>query len=130
MIRLLVPTILSLLLCGQPANPTMGSLFNAVAIVESNKNDVAVGDNGKSFGRYQIQKPYWEDSRVPGEFMQVKDKEYAEKVMIAYWQRYCPTALANHDFEVLARVHNGGPKGHKKEATKKYWAKVRQKMRC
>jgi hypothetical protein len=24
----------------------------------------------------------------------------------------------------MARMHNGGPNGHKKEATKKYWDKV------
>ena len=26
--------------------------------------------------------------------------------------------------EKMARMHNGGPNGHKKEATEKYWAKV------
>jgi hypothetical protein len=26
--------------------------------------------------------------------------------------------------EKMARMHNGGPNGHKKEATKKYWDKV------
>jgi hypothetical protein len=49
--------------------------------------------------------------------------------MLAYWERYCPTALARGDWATLARIHNGGPAGHKKPATLKYWKKVSQAMR-
>jgi hypothetical protein len=29
------------------------------------------------------------------------------------------------DVERVARIHNGGPRGHRKKATAKYWRKVR-----
>ena len=44
--------------------------------------------------------------------------------MLAYWRRYCPTAMAAGDAEVLARVHNGGPRGNRKAATAAYWRRV------
>ena len=31
-------------------------------------------------------------------------------------------------FEEMARKHNGGPQGHKKECTKKYWEKVKTEL--
>lgn len=111
----------------QPADE-LSPFLHAIAHVESNHNDDAVGDGGKSIGRYQIGHAYWMDSRVPGSWAQVKEKDYAERVMVAYWRRYCPDALKARDFEVLARVHNGGPKGATKAATKGYWAKVKGAM--
>lgn len=98
--------------------------FYAIAAVESNHNDDAVGDGGASIGRYQIQRPYWIDSRVPGKYEQVRDPAYARRVMVAYWKRYVPEAWANRDWQTLARVHNGGPRGHRKRATLVYWEKV------
>ena len=89
----------------------------------------AKGDNGKSFGPYQIQKAYWQDANLKGTWEQcLTDKAYSEKVMVAYWKRYCPKAFEAGDWETLARIHNGGPKGHKKDATIKYWNKVKAKM--
>lgn len=106
--------------------------FYALATVESNHNDEAVGDGGASIGRYQIQKPYWIDatelSRIGGEYKDVKKKEYAEKCMIAYWKRYVPEAWEEKNWEVLAKVHNGGPKGHLKKATQAYWEKVKKHL--
>jgi hypothetical protein len=48
--------------------------------------------------------------------------------MLAYFARYAPKALEMKDWETLARVHNGGPKGHTKKATLGYWAKVQKEM--
>ena len=31
-------------------------------------------------------------------------------------------------FELQARIHNGGPNGHKKESTKAYWLKVKKEL--
>lgn len=31
-------------------------------------------------------------------------------------------------FEAMARIHNGGPDGYKKESTKAYWAKIKARM--
>jgi len=100
-------------------------IFRAIGQVESgNRDNAPWGDGGKSRGRYQIQKDYHTDSRVPGNYARVTNKEYAERVMIGYWKRYCPDALRKGDAQTLARVHNGGPAGHKKSATLGYWNKV------
>ena len=90
----------------------------------------AKGDKGQSIGPYQIQKGYWADSRLSGTWEQcLTDKSYSEKVMVAYWKRYCPKAFEAGDWETLARVHNGGPKGYKKQATMKYWERVQKAMK-
>lgn len=90
----------------------------------------AVGDHGASIGPYQIQRAYWLDSRQKsGRYEDcLRDAKYSERVMIDYWRRYCPDALASENWETLARVHNGGPKGHKKKATDGYWAKIKKEM--
>jgi muramidase (phage lysozyme) len=107
----------------------MDSFFNAIAEVESHHNDSAVGDNGASIGRYQIQYNYWFDARMSyGTHEDCIKPEYARKVMLRYWARYVPQALARQDFEVLSRVHNGGPKGHLKKSTIKYWQLVRAQL--
>lgn len=108
--------------------PELTEFFYALSEVESGHDDNAVGDGGASIGRYQIQRPYWIDSRIPGKYEQVKDRFYAERVMRAYWKRYCPDAYRNRDYEIMARIHNGGPRGHKKKATLPYWDKVRKAM--
>jgi hypothetical protein len=43
----------------------------------------------------------------------------------AYLKRYAPQAWAAGDVETLARIHNGGPKGATKPATKGYATKVK-----
>ena len=40
----------------------------------------------------------------------------------------CFGRLSN-DLEILARKWNGGPKGHEKSATKKYWNKVNKRLK-
>jgi hypothetical protein len=86
----------------------------------------AVGDGGKSIGPYQIGRAYWQDARVGfGNYRDVRDQRYSEAVMIAYWRRYCPRALARGDWRTLAKVHNGGPAGHRLASTRAYWAKVK-----
>ncbi len=59
---------------------------------------------------------------------EVVDPATARRTMLAYWRRYCPAALDAGDWETLARVHNGGPRGAEKQATEAYAAKVRREM--
>ena len=103
--------------------------FYALAQVESNHNDDAVGDGGNAIGRYQVWRVYWIDatefSGIGGKYEDVKDKAYAERIIEAYMQRYARKAWAAKDWETVARIHNGGPRGHKKKATEKYWQKVK-----
>lgn len=96
--------------------------------MESGNNPDAVGDGGASLGPLQIMRGYWADSRTPGQYEQVRDRQYAERVCVGYWRRYCPQALAAGDWETLARTHNGGPKGATKTATLVYWRRVEAEL--
>jgi len=88
----------------------------------------ARGDGGRALGPYQIHRPYWQDARVPGRYEDCADAAYSRRVVLAYWSRWCPRALANVDAEVLARVHNGGPQGHTKLGTRPFWARVERAL--
>ena len=88
----------------------------------------AVGDGGRAIGPYQIWATYWADAVehdpslvANGETHQsVRNAAYAERVILAYWSRYAPS----WDAQTLSRIHNGGPKGHRRGGTLKYWGKV------
>lgn len=111
------------------ADTGLEQFLEAISFVESNHNDNAIGDNGKAIGRYQIHKAYWIDARMNyGGYQNVKDSKYSRQVMLRYWKRYCPKALANRDYQHLARVHNGGPKGHLRKCTLYYWHKVEREL--
>lgn len=87
------------------------------------------GDNGAALGPLQIHRSYWQDSGVPGAYSQCADLAYSRRVVTAYLQRYARAAWDRGDAMSLARVHNGGPLGHKKRATLRYGQKVIDSMR-
>lgn len=124
-----VAQILLLVVCIKARGESLKPLFDAIRQVESGGRCDLVGDGGRSVGPYQIQRSYWRDSGVPGNYQDVRDRAYAERVMVGYWKRYCPGALLTHDLRVLARVHNGGPLGHRKPSTLRYWEHVRREIR-
>lgn len=110
------------------------SLLDAMREVETggqpNGGRDSVGDSGKALGPYQIHKVYWQDAiqhdpSLGGKYADVKDRKYAEQVILAYWHRYAPAGATT---EQLARIHNGGPKGHQKQATKEYWDRVKNEL--
>jgi len=112
-------------------NDGMVSLFEAIRSAETDGMDQphdAVGDGGRSIGPYQISRAYWVDSGVSGDWMRCKDRTSAEAVMLAYWKKHCPEALRREDIETLARVHNGGPTGHRKVATLPYWMMIQTRL--
>jgi hypothetical protein len=88
----------------------------------------ARGDGGRALGPYQIHRAYWLDAGVPGRYEDCRDERYARRVVLAYFERWCPTALARCDAEVLARVHNGGPGGRSKTSTLPYWRRVKVRL--
>ena len=99
--------------------------------VESNRGKNLVGDGGKAIGPYQIWREYWQDAvefdkTIGGKYEDCMNKAYAEKIVRAYWKRYAPKGAT---LEQLARIHNGGPKGHTRTATLKYWQKIVKAMR-
>ena len=126
-------TCLITLLIAAPTVQTknLRSLFDVIREVETggHRNPAhAQGDNGRSLGPYQISRAYWKDSGVPGRYQMVRNKAYAERTMKAYWKRYCPRGLSRLDFQTLARVHNGGPKGARSSRTMSYWRRVQRKL--
>lgn len=105
-----------------PAN-----FFAALHTVETGGALGAIkGDKGKALGPLQIHRAYWQDSRVGngGDYSRCADLEYSKKVVTAYLKRYAPAAWESGDVATLARIHNGGPRGHIKPATKSYSQKV------
>lgn len=116
------------------AHAGLERLFEAIRQVETGgiawDGRDALGDQGRSLGPYQIGRAYWRDSRVAGEYRDVRNAAYARRVMLAYWRRYCPEALARRDLRTLARIHNGGPYGCHKPATLEYWRRVSRHLQA
>ena len=116
---------------------TRADLLEAIKQVESGGDSEAVGDNGQSIGAYQIQRAYFDDavgfSPKLGayQYEDVKKDNVSLLVIRAYWGRYATRKRLGREptLEDLARIHNGGPNGYKKQATEKYWAKVRKELK-
>lgn len=109
---------------------TVDQLLDAMYTVESNRGLILVGDGGKAIGPYQIWKAYWQDAvewdkSIGGEYQDCMKKAYAEKIVRAYWKRYAPKGAT---IEQLARIHNGGPRGHLNANTIKYWNKIKKEL--
>jgi hypothetical protein len=119
-------TLLALIaLSGSALAAPPESFWLALHQVESSSKHGAIkGDGGAALGPLQIHRGYHKDSRVPGRYEQVADLAYARKVAEAYFKRYAPEAWERGDAVSLARIHNGGPRGHQKAATLAYSRKV------
>lgn len=120
---------------------TLRDLLRAMNYVEDEERHLDgtefYGDGGASRGPLQIQRPYHIDAGNQFAYENVDYWRYAVRDFFAYMSRYVQDALVDHDFETLARVHNGGPYGHvsindhpngKREKTDPYWAKVRKQL--
>ena len=97
----------------------------------------AHGDDGRAAGPYQIHEIYHtdaaeRDTALTGYAQCATSKAYSERVIFSYMGRYAPqsrhrllngTAMLK-DVEMIARIHNGGPRGSLKRATLPYWSKV------
>ena len=108
------------------------TFLDALAAVETNGNDAAINFAEDAHGRYQIRAAYLADAnRFLGSsytLADMHDQAKAERVVRAYLTRYGAawerrTGLTATD-EVLARLHNGGPRGPDKSATRDYAARV------
>jgi len=109
-------------------------LFLAIEAVESGGNPSLIGADGER-GLYQIRPIFVDDiNRILGEsrfsYEDRLSKSRSEKMMLIYWQHYATERRLGRSstFSDLARIFNGGPDGHKKKATKKYWLKVKKEM--
>lgn len=111
---------------------TLLEVLDAIRVVETrgtpNSGRDSGGDSGRAIGPFQIHYAYWKDAGLPGKYEDCRDIDYARRVVLAYWRRYCPNALAEHDVEILARTHNGGPSGAKRDSTLPFWKKVQKEL--
>jgi soluble lytic murein transglycosylase-like protein len=112
-------------------------ILNAIICVESSHNARAVGDNGKAVGLLQLHKIYVDDvNRIVGK----KKYSYADRwnpqksvemtviYLRHYGERYERLTEREATYEILARIHNGGPDGWEKPSTNKYWKKISQHL--
>ena len=111
--------------------PINERFLSALGYVESNNRSNCTGDNGKSIGIYQIHYICWRDAtdfdkKIGGKYQNCQNNvKYSKKIITAYLNRYCPQAIKENNFEIMARTWNGGPIGCKKQSTIKYWIKVK-----
>eukprot|EP01084_Bolivina_argentea_P174911 302944_1 len=113
---------------------TKDNFYHALHLQESGgKLDAPTGDNGKALGPYQIWKVYFDDSRINGKYEDVVETMAgAKSVVDGYMKRYAKNEWSNcmtiDDVKKCARIHNGGPRGHKKSATQKYWTQYKSHL--
>ena len=109
----------------------MNRVLAAIRIVESNNDPSAVGDNGNAIGVYQIWRSYFRDAVEFGNLdLEYRDcfvPVHADTVVRSYMRRYATERRLGRPVTMqdIARIHNGGPNGYKKQATVKYWKKVK-----
>jgi hypothetical protein len=99
-------------------------LLDAIAQVESRSDPSAVGDHGRAAGVYQIHRRYWQDgTRILGvdwPYRDARNPHKARQVVRAYLSHYGK----GKNLIALARIHNGGPQGDEKKATRDYAKKI------
>jgi hypothetical protein len=146
-VKLIAALVIVILLLSSLASLAAGGgsdldrLLHAIHMVEaSGRLNPPDGDGGKSIGPLQIQRAYWADAvqydkanggrlgLADGSYESCRDLTYARRVVHAYFLRYGRKFVEAGDWESLARIHNGGPAGHRKSATLAYWAKVKRHL--
>lgn len=104
------------------------NFITALIAVESNGNDMAVGDGGRALGPLQIHRGVVLDvNRLTGSrhrWEEMTNRAKARAVCQDYLEHYARGATA----EQAARRWNGGPRGDQKSATLGYWRKVEKQL--
>lgn len=111
------------------------TFLTAIAQVESSGRDSIIhkDTNGRySYGCLQIQAPYLADSGLGYTLSEMTERTKAFAVAKAYLTRYGRSyerrTGKTATYEVLSRIHNGGPRGAERTATEKYWTKVKANL--
>lgn len=110
------------------------TLILALIQVESGGDPRAIGDDGLAYGCLQMHESYVQDaSEYAGQEWRHKDAFDSEKsvdIFLAYMARYANEKRLGHapTARDIARIHNGGPNGYKKDSTLKYWSKVKAEL--
>ena len=113
-------------------------LIKALIMVESSGNDHAIGDRHlthPAYGLLQIRQPVCDDyNRAHGTTYRVSCLigQRAVSVKICRWyldyygRRLAKAHGRSLTLEDYARIWNGGPDGARKQATMKYWHRVKR----
>lgn len=110
---------------------SLSAIISILVSIESNGNDLAIGDGGAARGPLQIHKSVVEDvNRISGKSFQWKrmtNRAEATQVATIYLSHYATEARLGHKptGEDVARIWNGGPNGHKRSATDGYARKFK-----
>ncbi len=119
-------------------------IATAFIITLQRRTPNAVGKDGE-LGAYQIKKIYVDDANriarllnwPDGEYWTYEDRlnKYRSRTMThlyaGWWAKHSLWEIKQSGmdtYEAVARIHNGGPNGWKKESTKPYWEKVKARM--
>lgn len=124
-------TILLLMTCLSASASPSERLIDALVHVESKGEVHAIGDNGKAVGPLQIHKEVVDDvNKAYGTNYTYDDRksidksrEICRKYLLLHGGRYATN-------EKYARIWNGGPSGHRKRHTRKYWRRVKRVLAC
>lgn len=115
-------------------------IFSSIAWIESTHNPKAVSKDG-SVGIVQIKSVMVKEVNRICQMKGIekrftladrKNKKKSEEMFWIYQKFYNPNInlndISEQEMELIARKWNGGPQGHKKKATKKYWNKVNKRI--
>ena len=106
-------------------------LIDALVHVESRGEVHAIGDNGKAVGPLQIHKEVVDDvNKAYGTNYTYEDRKSIDKSREICRRYLLLHGGRNATNEKYARIWNGGPGGHRKRSTSKYWVKVRRRLAC
>lgn len=137
----------------EAVDPSFEDLLDEIEWVESRGDPNAAGDGGEAIGAYQLTEIYVDDVNriligwkeqigqqikeaggkglggwfVPYTYKDRWNRNHSRDMARVYLTYYNPSDAEN-EFEAMARIHNGGPDGWKKESTKEYWEKVESRL--
>jgi len=104
-------------------------LLDAIAAVESRNDPGVAGDGGRALGPYQIHRAYWADATrflgVDWSYSDARNPVKAREAVRAYLLHYG----RGRSMMEMARIHNGGPNGHKKAITVEYARRISAALR-
>lgn len=109
------------------------TMVNALIMIESSGNNNAYCKSEDAVGCLQIRRTMVRDiNRIlkrKGSSQRFKFKDrWDRSKSIEMFNIYCQYYNLQSP-EVISRCWNGGPKGHKKESTRKYWTKVKSLLK-
>ena len=115
-------------------------IFSSIAWIESTHNPKAVSRDG-SVGIVQIKSVMVKEVNRICQMKGIekrftladrKNRKKSEEMFWIYQKFYNPNInfndISEKEMELIARKWNGGPQGHKKKATKKYWNKFNKRI--